>query len=271
MLGRYIFEFFRKDGFNVDSINRSEYDATNIDLNNLLNLEKIIKLDKGDFIVNCIGLLPHVYNDNSISKKAYEDKIYSKFILVNSILPHNLEKLKLIKSVNIINITSDCVFTGKKGNYNELDKPDYMWPYGITKTAGECSHICNIRSSIIGEEKQNKRALLEWVKSNKDGEINGYTNYFWNGVTCLEMAKLIKKLINKNLLWNGTKHIFSPNTVSKFELVSLINEHYKLNIKVNKFELTDKVDRSLGTIYNHNFDIPFLDQQIKELYNFDNE
>ena len=197
--------------------------------------------------------------------------IYSKFILVNSILPHNLEKLKIIKSIEVINITSDCVFSGKRGNYNEYDKPDFMWPYGVTKTAGECSLLCNIRSSFIGEENHNKRALLEWVKSNKNGYINGYTNYLWNGITCLEMAKLINKLIKKNLIWEGTRHIFSPNIVSKYELVSLINKFYDLNISINKFELPEKVDRSLSSIYDVDFEIKDLNQQLKELSEFNNE
>ena len=268
MLGGYIFKFLEKEGFNIDTINRSEYDATDINLNNLLNLEKIKNLEKGDFLINCMGLLPHVYDDNSISKKVYKDDIYSKFISLNSILPHNLEKIKLIKSIEVINITSDCVFKGDKGKYSELDKPDYMWPYGITKTAGECSLICNIRSSFIGEEKSNKRYLLEWVKSNKNGAINGYTNYFWNGITCLEMAKVIKQIINEDLLWCGTRHVYSPNIVSKFELISLINKYFNLNIKVNKFDLPNKVDRSLTSIHKSNFNIKNLDLQIKELCSF---
>ena len=268
MLGGYIFNFLKIEGFKVDTINRPEYDATDINLNNLLNLEKIRNLEKGDFLINCMGLLPHVYGDNSISKNVYKDSIYSRFILLNSILPHNLEKIKLLKSVEVINITSDCVFKGDKGKYSELDKPDYMWPYGVTKTAGECSLICNIRSSFIGEEKENKRSLLEWVKSNKNGCINGYTNYFWNGITCLEMAKIIKRIIKEDLLWSGIRHIYSPQIVSKFELVSLINNHYNLNIKVNKFDLPSKVDRSLTSIYKNNFNIQNIDQQIKELYDF---
>ena len=271
MLGRYIYNFFNSLDYQVQSLNRSEYDASDISLRNLLSIEKIKNLNKGDVIINCIGLLPHVYKDNSISKKSYEDSIYSKFILANSILPHNLEKIKIIKSIKVINITSDCVFSGFKGNYSEIDKPDYMWPYGVTKTAGECSLICNIRSSIIGEETYNKRALLEWVISNKNGNINGYTNYLWNGITCLEMAKLINKLINENLIWEGTRHVFSPEILSKYELVCLINKIYDLNISIKKFELPDRVDRSLSSIYDINFGIPNLSQQIKELSDFNNE
>ena len=271
MLGRYIYNFFNNNGYQVDTLNRTEYDASDINLKNLLSIEKVKRLTKGDVLINCIGLLPHVYKDNSIKRNSYEDSIYSKFILVNSILPHNLEKIKIIKSIEVINITSDCVFSGQKGNYNEQDKPDYMWPYGVTKTAGECSLLCNIRSSFIGEEHQNKRALLEWVLSNRNGNINGYTNYLWNGITCLEMAKLINKLIIEDRIWEGTRHVFSPCIVSKYELVSLINKFYNLNILIKKFELPEKVDRSLSSIYDDNFGIPDLNQQIKELSEFNNE
>ena len=77
-------------------------------------------------------LLPHSFNDNSISNKGCDNENL-KFILINSILPNNLEKIKYIKSIEVINITSDCVFSGNQGKYNELDNPDYMWAYGITK------------------------------------------------------------------------------------------------------------------------------------------
>ena len=145
-----------------------------------------------------MGLLPHVFKDNSMSNRGCNDEIYRKYILINSIFPHNLEKLKLMKSLKVINITSDCVFRGDRGEYTELDPADYMWAYGITKTIGECPYICNIRSSIIGEEIKNKRSLLEWVRSNKNGQINGFENYYWNGITCLEMAKIIDEIIIKD-------------------------------------------------------------------------
>ena len=271
MLGRYVFELFKQIGHNTDELNRQEYDALDGKLETLLSVNKIKNLKKGDIVINCIGLLPHAFNDNSISNKGYSNDIFKKFILINTILPNNLEKIKFIKSIKVINITSDCVFSGSKGKYNELDNADYMWAYGITKTLGECSNICNIRSSIIGEEKKNKRSLLEWVKSNKNSTINGYTNYIWNGITCLQMAKVIQKIINEDLIWEGTRHIYSPNAISKFDLVNLINEIYNLNITINKYKLPNSIDRTLSSIYNYDFEIPEISKQIKDLFEWEYE
>ena len=271
MLGRYVFKFLKKKGHITDELNRPEYDALDGKLETLLSLPKIKNLKKGDIIINCIGLLPHSFNDNSISNKGCDNYNFKKFILINTILPNNLEKIKYIKSIKVINITSDCVFSGSKGKYNELDNPDYMWAYGITKTLGECSNICNIRSSIIGEEQQHKRSLLEWVKSNKDSMVNGYTNYFWNGITCLQMAKVINKIINEELIWDGIRHIFSPSKVSKFDLVNLINETYGLNILIKPHDLPKSIDRTLSSIYSNDYEIPEISTQIKDLFKWKNE
>tara|TARA_B100000212_G_C27344447_1_gene520678 strand:- start:54 stop:908 length:855 start_codon:yes stop_codon:yes gene_type:complete len=271
MLGRYVFKFLKQNGYNIKELNRPEYDALDGKLETLLSIDKIKNLKKGDFIINCIGLLPHTFNDNSISNNGCNNFIFKKFILINTILPNNLEKIKLLKYVNVLNITSDCVFSGIQGKYNELDSPDYMWAYGITKTLGECSRICNIRSSIIGEEQKSKRSLLEWVKSNKNSTINGYTNYLWNGVTCLQMAKVINKIINEELIWEGTRHIFSPKEISKYDLVKLINETYNLNIFIKAYDLPNSIDRTLSSIYSYDFGIPDISQQIKDLFEWENE
>ena len=88
-------------------------------------------------------------------------------------------------------------FTGKKGSYNEDDLHDEINDYGTSKSLGELCDATIIRTSIIGEELRNKRSLLEWVKSNAHGEINGYDNHYWNGVTCLQLSFFIKDIIEK--------------------------------------------------------------------------
>ena len=88
----------------------------------------------------------------------------------------------------------------------------------------------------------------------------------WNGVTCLELAKIIHKMIKQNYYWAGVRHIFSPNIVSKYELANMINEIWDLNISINKFE-TDIVNKTLITKYKTNsaFEIKNLFDQLKEL------
>ena len=168
----------------------------------------------------------------------------------------------------MIHITTDCVFSGKDGNYNENSIQDEINDYGLSKSLGELCNATIIRTSIIGEEINNKRSLLEWVKSNKNKEINGFNNHYWNGVTCLELSKIIYQIINKQLFWDGVRHIYSPNSVSKYELVSLINTIYNLNIKINKINTNETVDKTITSNKEIIFNIPDLSIQIQELKNY---
>jgi dTDP-4-dehydrorhamnose reductase len=110
--------------------------------------------------------------------------------------------------------------------------------------------------------------LLEWVRSNRGKQINGYKNHIWNGVTCLELAKLIEKIIRNNLYWRGSKHFFSPTPVSKYDLILLINKIYDLNITINPTTNGKIVDKSLSSVYSPLFNIPMLEKQIEELKQF---
>lgn len=268
MLGYTIFNYF-KNIYEIIEINRNDFDVeinTFDDLNNILYKHKI---NSEDIIINCIGLLPHRFNSDSMKEQNFSCEILKKFILVNSIFPHNLEKIHLIYKCNVIHITSDCVYSGNKGNYNENDLFDLFNIYAITKTSGEPSKICTIRTSIIGHEKNNKKSLLEWIISQKGKNINGYDNYLWNGLTCLELSKVINIIIQKKIYWKGVRHIYSPDSISKYELCKYVNEIYELNIDINKFLLPNKVDRTLSSIYSTNkqFDILTIKEQIIDLKN----
>jgi dTDP-4-dehydrorhamnose reductase len=161
------------------------------------------------------------------------------------------------------------VFDGLRGSYSESDNHDSTDSYGITKSFGEPEESTVIRTSIIGEELRNFSSLLEWVKSSKDTEVNGYTNHIWNGITCLQFAKICKDIINDKIFWRGVKHITSPNTINKYDLVSLISDIYKLNIKVIPYKTEDKCDRSLISIRKDIvFEIPELKNQLLEMKDF---
>jgi dTDP-4-dehydrorhamnose reductase len=92
-------------------------------------------------------------------------------------------------------------------------------------------------------------------------------NHLWNGVTCLELAKIIDKMITNLLFWQGVRHIYSPSPVTKYELVGIINTKYNLNIKINQVETVKPIDKTLTTIYDTNeiFNIPDLEDQINEM------
>ena len=258
MLGNYVRSYLTQNNIPVIALTRKDFDLEKL---SVLSLKKFLEekgLEKNDVIVNCAGVIPQSSKDHELSKRNYYK--------INSILPIILSML----TTRMIHITTDCVFSGKDGKYNEYSNPDESNDYGTSKSLGELCDGTIIRTSIIGEELVNKRSLLEWVISNENRSINGYTNHFWNGVTCLQLAKIIHKIISEKNYWNGVRHIYSPTTVSKYELCKTISDIYELNIKVKEFD-TDKVDKSLSTIYGAHeniFDIPELEDQIREMRNF---
>lgn len=270
MLGNTIFKHF-KNKYDIIDINRQIYDIEKNTFNELKHILNSYQISNEDIIINCIGLLPHRFNSDSLKEQKFCGEILKKFILINSIFPHNLEKIHLLYKCNVIHITSDCVYSGNKGKYNEKDIFDLFNIYAITKTSGEPELTCNIRTSIIGHQIQNikyKKSLLDWVLSEKNNSIKGYSNYLWNGITCLQLSKIIDEIITKKKFWKGTRHIFSPDIVSKCQLCQYINEIYNLNINIESFNLPKKVDRTLSSIYENNFKIQNIKTQIHNMKDF---
>lgn len=233
MLGNYLKTYLSKK-YDVIALTRKDIDFSADEFHIINSLRTII--NKGDVIINACGVLKQrEYNTLDM-------------IMVNSVLPHILAKLKEQTKCEVIHITTDCVFSGAKGLYLETDKHDCIDDYGKTKSLGENTTLTNIRTSIIGQEKFNKKSLLEWVRSNKGNTIDGYDNHLWNGVTCLELAKYIESIITTNSYWLGVRHVFSPNTVSKFELIHMINDIYDLDLTINKKSTDTPCYRNLSSL-----------------------
>lgn len=255
MLGTYLKTFLSKNHA-VVPITREDIDLSKSTEKEILEfLSKNVSSD--DLIINSSGVIKQ------------RDYIINDMINVNSVFPNILANFKKNKNCKIIHITTDCVFSGNKGYYTETDAHDCFDEYGRTKSLGENKDLTIIRTSIIGEEKHNKKSLLEWVVSNKGKTIDGYDNHLWNGVTCLELAKLIDEIIKSNTYWNGVKHFFSPNTVSKFELISLINEIYSLDLTINKKSTEKHCYRNLISQFPAAI-TRTLYEQILELKEYDN-
>ena len=234
------------------------------DVNNLDKFYEVIRKIKPHYVINCIGI---------IKQDIKKDDIESLF-LINSIFPKKLSTFCKIIKIKFIQISSDCVFDGKKGNYSEDDIPSAKDLYGISKYLGEINDAYNltIRTSIIGHELKSKKSLLEWIISKNNCEIDGYINAIFSGLTTLELAKVINNYIfNKNL--KGLYQIAS-NPINKYDLIKIIIKVYKLNIKLIKYRKF-KINRSLNdkkfnkiTNYSRNS----WHNMIKELKeNYDNQ
>lgn len=246
MLGKYLTTHLNSF-YEVIPITRKEVDLTD-DFN--IIIEKY-KFHDDDVIINAAGIIKQrLYNTTELIK-------------VNSLFPHFLSTL----NCNVIHITTDCVFSGKHGSYNEDSLHDCLDDYGKSKSLGEPNNVTVIRTSIIGEELLNKKSLLEWAKSKKGTSVNGFINHFWNGVTCLELSKQIKIIIDSHNYWKGVRHYHSPGVVSKCHLLKIMSDVYNLELEIIP-QLSYYCDRSLKTKYNNCID-KSIKQQLIELKNLE--
>ena len=255
MLGRYASTYLSKEN-TVVNLTRKELDAENVTEEDITNILLDKGLGQGHVIVNCIGMI-----------KPQVDKLGTvAAVKVNSLFPYSLANVGERLNVKVIHITTDCVWSGKDGNYFEDTPHDALDVYGKTKSLGEPENCTVIRTSIIGEEINNSRSLVEWIKSRKDLDANGFTNHKWNGVTCLELAKCIDSIIKNNNYWSGVRHVLSPTSVTKDILLKLINDRYNLNITINNTAAGTSCDRSLGSNYENKYKVLELVDQINEMY-----
>jgi dTDP-4-dehydrorhamnose reductase len=271
MLGRYVHKYLESQGIEVVPMTRANCDITQNESNIMYDIGKTITGHISEYIiVNCAGII-----------KSRQDIGMEEYIKVNSLFPHFLQKIANDAGTNLIHITTDCVFSGSKdlirndkyyNGYTELSNHDPLDVYGKTKSLGEPEEATVIRTSIIGREKGSNRSLIEWVLSNEGKTINGYTNHFWNGMTCLQLAKVIHQVIEKRHFWQGVMHMFTPEVITKYDLVELIANTFMANIEItpvkdNNYEM---LNRTLKTHYSTNtlYNIPSYNTQLEELAKF---
>ena len=188
------------------------------------NLKKILCKFNPKVVINCVGIV-----------KRHPDSENPRIsILINSLFPHLLNEACSLINAKLIHISTDCVFSGKDGFYNEKDYPDSNDLYGRTKLLGEVitNNAITLRTSYIGRELVTERGLLSWFIAQKK-TIKGFSKAVFSGLPTVEIARIINEFVipNKNL--NGLYHL-SSNPIDKFTLLNLINSTYKLNKKIEK-------------------------------------
>jgi dTDP-4-dehydrorhamnose reductase len=208
------------------------FDAVSDEINNVLELHPRISC-----IINCIGVVKQ-------STRAQDVDYMRK---VNASFPLQLGKVASERSVKLIHLSSDCVFSGSKGDYRESDIADASDSYGLSKLSGEevvDSGAMVIRTSMIGREiGLNKRGLLEWFLNSRGKTVQGYTRVFFSGLTTRELAKVILEIIAQEKIFPGIWHI-AGQKISKFELLERINSKFELSVRLLPVD-EPMMDRSL--------------------------
>lgn len=257
MAGHVIFTSFSKmDKYEVYGIARnieSTNKIFNIDVSQTEEIKKIVDLGF-DIIINCIGILNKDAEDNP-----------HKAIFYNSYFPHFLEHITRNKKTKVISISTDCVFSGKKGNYTETDFKDGEGFYAASKALGELNNSkdLTIRTSIIGPQISDGIGLFHWFM-NQNNSISGYTNAFWSGVTTIELANIIDKTITQNV--SGLIIVTGKGKIDKYSLLNLFNKVFRDN-KITINPKSDyNVDKSMYSIRSDfNYSPIGYEQMIKEM------
>lgn len=191
------------------------------------------------WVINAIGSIPQRVSN------------YPEMVLTNAFFPMRLQLVSEKTGCQIIQIATDCVYSGQKGYYTESDVLDPLDTYGMSKKQGEviATNICHIRCSIIGLGFNDVHSLLGWFLSRPyRAIINGYTNHMWNGVTTLHFAKVCRGIILNTTPLPRMQHLVPADKVSKYELLVLFAREFgREDIAIKPMGTPDSIDRTLAT------------------------
>lgn len=240
--------------YNISFRNKLNENTIICDVTQTIKLQETLKELKPDIIINCVGVLIKGSQSNP-----------SNAIFINGYLPNLLSEICQSLNAKLIHISTDCVFSGKKGNYLETDFRDADDVYGRSKALGEINNDrdLTIRTSIIGPEiKSQGEGLLHWFL-NQRKPINGYSNAYWSGVTTLELAKGVVNALEKEL--TGLIHFTNETSINKYELLNLFKTTFDTPVEI-KNSNGKKINKTLKTIrQDWNYKVPKYEVMIQDM------
>lgn len=240
MAGHMLYNYYKNSKqFEVYGLARNIEESDNVfvlDVSDNQSLSDVIGSSKFDYIINCIGVLNKDAEDNP-----------SKAIWFNSYFPHFLEEITKHTQTKVIHISTDCVFSGKRGGYTEEDVKDGIGFYAQSKALGEIlnNKDVTVRTSIIGPELNSQGiGLFHWFMTQpKEATLKGFSKAYWSGITTLELAKVIENIIEQNIV--GLIQVAPSVKIDKYQLVQLFNVIYRNNeITIDGYD-GYQVDKSL--------------------------
>ena len=230
----------------------------NVDATNYISIEKSFQLFTPDFVINCIGL----------TKSLCVKEDTANAIYLNALFPHMLLKTCNEYGVKLIQFSSDCIFSGDDGAYEEASIPDAKDLYGLSKTLGEInsSQCLTIRKSTIGLERNTSHGLIEWFL-NATGTIKGYSNALYTGITSSELVRVTNFIITRHEFLSGIINI-SSEPISKHSLLKKLSsflERDDLKIEVDSSFVCDRSLNGSHFTAVTGYKIPSWDNMLREL------
>jgi dTDP-4-dehydrorhamnose reductase len=208
-----------------------------VDVLNQDALLNVFVQTRPDVVINCVGMIKQLKDAN--------DPLH--VLPLNALLPHHLAKMCMLADARLIHISTDCVFSGKKGAYTESDESDASDLYGKSKYIGELrdyTHAITLRTSIIGHELDSTHALVDWFLSQNE-EVKGYTKAIFSGLPTVELAQVIHNLVLQQTALHGLYHV-SASPITKFDLLKMVAKVYEKEIVIQP-DNEVVIDRSLDS------------------------
>lgn len=258
MAGHTISAYLHEQGHDVLGLVRrtvTGFQTLRGDVRDTAFLRELIFDGKFDAVINCVGILNQAAEDHK-----------ERAVFLNAYLPHYLADVVSGTNTRIVHMSTDCVFSGKRGGYKEDDLRDGTTFYDRTKALGELEddHNITLRNSIVGPDLSPAGiGLFNWFMA-QTGEIRGYTHAMWTGVTTLELAKAMEAATRDGI--HGLHHIVYNNPISKYELLCLFRKQMSRQDVVIKPWEGYVADKSLlRTRFDFNYIVPDYEKMIAEM------
>ena len=197
-----------------------------VNVENHDSLVKVFADVQPNIVVNCVGLVKQLADAN--------DPLQA--VPINTLLPHRLAALCQATAARLIHISTDCVFSGSKGDYLETDFPDAYDLYGRSKLLGEVDypHAITLRTSIIGHELSGHRSLVNWFLT-QQSSVKGFTRAIFSGLPTVELATVVRDVVLPHQKLHGLYHVASK-PINKFDLLQLVAKAYRKSIEIKPAE-----------------------------------
>jgi dTDP-4-dehydrorhamnose reductase len=257
MLGSMLVDALAREGcFRLSATVRSQADLALLqctypavavrllDAETCSDAELVEAIGDASWVINAIGLIKQRIVDG-------DDALVERAVRINTLFSFVLSRAAEKTGARVIQVATDCVYSGTSRGYDETALHDCLDVYGRTKSLGEVGSevVCNLRCSIIGFERKSSLSLLNWFLSQeRNATVNGFTDHVWNGVTTLHFAKICRGVITNGLRVPSRQHVVPEGVVTKDELLRLFAEAFgREDIRINPVRSSGSVNRTLLT------------------------